>query len=193
MDFLCFGGVLVCYAYGVMFADPKKIIRQSHIGEGMLVADLGVGSGAHAMLAARAVGASGIVYAFDIQKELLNKVRREAEKEGLTNVHVVWTDLDEPRGTRLADGILDVALVTNVLFQIEKKEQFMQEVARIVKNGGKVVVVDWQEASGGIGPHTDHLFGKHAARTLAESVGLTFEEDIDAGSHHYGMIFRKKK
>ncbi len=176
-----------------MFANPENIIRQFQIGEGMKVADLGVGSGVYALLAAQAVGEHGIVYACDVQKELLTKVKNAAEHEGYDNIHVLWTDLEEERGTTLADGILDAVIITNVLFQIEHKEVFMKEIFRILRLGGKVLVVDWQDSFGNMGPHVDHVFKKNAARSLAESVGFVFEQDIDAGSHHYGMIFRKKK
>jgi len=176
-----------------MFANPENIIRQFQLGEGMKVADLGVGPGVYALLAAKAVGEDGTVYACDVQKELLTKVKNAAEHEGYDNVHVMWTDLEEERGTTLADGILDAVIATNVLFQIEHKEVFMKEIARILRPNGKVLLVDWQDSFNGMGPHVDHVFSKNAARTLAESVGLTFEQDIDAGEHHYGMIFRKKK
>lgn len=159
----------------------------------MKVADLGVGPGAYVFAAAKAVGEHGVVYACDVQKELLAKIKNTAEHEGYENVHGMWTDLEEERGTTLADGSVDAVIATNVLFQIEHKEVFMKEIVRILRAQGKALLVDWEDSFGGMGPHVDHVFGKHAARTLAESAGLTFEQDIDAGAHHYGMIFRKKK
>ncbi|MEK7606138.1 MAG: methyltransferase domain-containing protein [Patescibacteria group bacterium] len=176
-----------------MFARPDKIISQFKLGAGMKVADLGVGAGAHALEALKEVGDNGAVYAIDVQKDLLAKVKKEAHAKGFKNLHVIWSDLESDHATTLADGFLDAAIVSNVLFQIEARDRFAQEVARILRPGGKVLIVDWTDSFGGMGPHTDAVFGKNAARTLFEQAGLEFEQDVDAGSHHYGMILRKKK
>lgn len=176
-----------------MFLHPDKVIRQFKLGEGMHVADLGVGTGVQALAALKAVGESGSVYAIDVQKDLLSKVKKEAEAEGFKNLHVIWSDLESEHATTLANGFLDAVIVSNVLFQIEARDRFMKEVARILRPGGKVLIVDWTDSFGGMGPHTDAVFGKNSARTLAEQNGLVFEQDVDAGSHHYGMICRKPR
>lgn len=176
-----------------MFAHPEKIIEQFQLGEGMHVADLGVGSGVYTFAAARQVGEHGLVYACDLQKEFVQKVHKEALHAGLSNVRTLWVDLEEERGTTLADGAVHAAIVTNILFQIEHKERFLKEVFRIVRDGGKVLIVDWSDSHGGVGPHTAHVLKRHTAQALAEGAGFVFEKDVDAGSHHYGMIFRKPK
>jgi ubiquinone/menaquinone biosynthesis C-methylase UbiE len=176
-----------------MFAHPEKIIEQFQLGEGMHVADLGVGSGVYTFAAAKRVGKDGVVYACDLQKELVQKVQKEANHAGLSNVHAMWTDLEEERGTTLADASVHAVIASNILFQIEHKERFLKEVFRITRSGGKVLIVDWSDSHGGVGPHTAHVLKRHTAQTLAESVGFVFEKDVDAGSHHYGMILRKPK
>lgn len=176
-----------------MFARPDSIISQFKLGEETTVADLGVGSGVHAIAMARAVGKGGRVYACDIRKELLAKVAKDAREAKLDTVHVIWADLEQPHGTTLKDGLCHAVLVSNILFQIENREVLMKEVERILRPGGKALIVDWKDSFGGTGPHADSVFGKQAARTLAEQSGLTFEQDIDAGSHHYGMLFRKAR
>ncbi|QQR82507.1 methyltransferase domain-containing protein [Candidatus Campbellbacteria bacterium] len=176
-----------------MFARPEKIIEQFQLGEGMHVADLGVGSGVYTFAAARDVGKDGVVYACDLQKELVQKVHAEARHAGFSNVHTMWVDLEEERGTTLADASVHAVIVSTILFQIEHKERFLKEVFRITRPGGKILIVDWNDSYGGIGPHAAHILKRHTAQTLAESAGFVFEKDIDAGSHHYGMILRKPK
>lgn len=176
-----------------MFLHPDKVINQFKLGEGMRVADLGVGTGAQTLTALKAVGETGSVYAIDVQKDLLARVKKEAESAGYKHLHVIWSDLESEHATTLADGFLDAVIISNVLFQIEARDRFMKEVARILRPGGKALIIDWTDSFGGMGPHTDAVFGKHAARVLAEQEGLVFEQDVDAGAHHYGMILRKKK
>ncbi|MCR4275041.1 MAG: methyltransferase domain-containing protein [Candidatus Campbellbacteria bacterium] len=176
-----------------MFAHPEKIIEQFQLGEGMHVADLGVGAGDFTFLAARHVGETGVVYACDLQKELIQKVHKEAQQEGLLNVHTMWTDLEEERGTTLADASVHAVMATNILFQIEHKERFLKEMFRILRADGKALIVDWSDSYGGMGPHATSVLKRHTAQTLAESAGFVFEKDIDAGTHHYGMLLRKPK
>ena len=61
-----------------MFSDPEKNIEQFSLGKGMHVADFGTGSGFYALAAAEAVGETGRVYAIDVQKDLLEKLKKEA-------------------------------------------------------------------------------------------------------------------
>lgn len=176
-----------------MFLRPENVIERFQLGEGMTVVDLGVGTGVYTIAAAEAVGEYGTVYGCDLQKDLLNKVSTEAQQKGLKNVHIVWADLEEERGTTRADASADAVLATNILFQIEHKERFLKEIVRILKPGGKVLIIDWSDSFGGVGPHAGSVVRRTVAQSLAEGAGLRFEKDIDAGSHHYGMIFRKPK
>jgi ubiquinone/menaquinone biosynthesis C-methylase UbiE len=176
-----------------MFLRPEDVIERFALGEGMTVADLGVGTGVYTIAAAEAVGEHGVVYGCDVSKELLSKVSSEAQQKGLTNLHVIWVDLEQERGTTLGDASLDAVIATNILFQIEHKERFLKEIVRILKLGGKALVVDWSDSFGGVGPHAGSVLRRAVAQSLCESAGLQFQKDIDAGSHHYGMIFRKPK
>ncbi len=174
-----------------MFSDPTKNIEQFHIDPGMTVADLGSGTGFYTFVLAQAVGPSGKVYSVDVQKELLNKLKNEATNRGLSNVETIWGDLDEIRGTTLRDFSVDRAIVVNTLFQLEKPENFVAEVKRILNpKNGKILIIDWVDSFGGIGPTQSMIMKPDVARTLFESSGFKFDRDIDAGDHHYGMIFK---
>ncbi len=176
-----------------MFLRPEDVIERFQLGEGTTVADLGVGTGVYTLAAAEAVGEHGVVYGCDVSKELLNSVSATAKKKGFSNLHTIWTDLEEEHGTTLADASVDAVIATNILFQIEHKERFVKEIVRILKPAGKVLIVDWSDSFGGVGPHAGSVVRRTVVQSLAEGVGLQFQKDIDAGSHHYGMIFRKQK
>jgi ubiquinone/menaquinone biosynthesis C-methylase UbiE len=174
-----------------MFSDPTKNLEQFHIDPGMSVADLGSGTGFYSFLLADIVGPSGRVFSIDVQKELLNKLKNESVNRGLNNIETIWGDIDEPKGTTLKDYSIDRALIVNVLFQLEKPENFISEIKRILNpKSGKILVIDWTDSFGGIGPSSDMVMRPDVTRTLFESSGFKFDRDIDAGDHHYGMIFK---
>ena len=174
-----------------MFSNPKNNLEQFGLTKGMKVADLGVGAGFYALEAARIVGAEGRVFCVDVQKELVAGVRRTAEKEGLNNLEAIWGDIEKPEGTKIKSATIDAVIVSNVLFQLEDKNGFVEEVVRILKPGGKVLVVDWTESFGGMGPHKDHVVTEEQAKQLFTAKGFLIYKKIDAGAHHYSFVAKK--
>jgi ubiquinone/menaquinone biosynthesis C-methylase UbiE len=77
------------------------------------------------------------------------------------------------------------------MFQMTDKKTVMAEIKRILASGGRVLLVDWTDSFGGIGPHTGHVFSKVDAESLFESQGFSKDREIQAGSHHYGFIYKK--
>ncbi len=175
-----------------MFSDPQKILDQFKLASGRFVADLGSGAGFYAIPAARMVGPLGRVYAVDVLKDMLQKIKNEAVRNQLFNVEALWGNIEKLGGTRLADASVDVALVCNSLFQIEDKNTFALEVKRILKQDGRLLLVDWKDSYGGLGPQPEHVVTADTARSIFEKIGFIFDRDIkDAGAHHYGLIFRR--
>ncbi len=174
------------------FSDPRKIIRGLSLHEGMKVADFGSGSGHYSLEAARAVGENGHVCAVDIQKGLLERLKKDAVREELYNVDVVWGDIDEEKGSRLSSASFDAVIMANVLFQIERRKKVVEEVARVLKPKGVALVVDWEDSFRGIGPQTQDIITKETARKLFEDAGFTLKRGVpDAGEHHFGLVFKK--
>lgn len=174
-----------------MFSNPEKNLEQFGLQSGQKVADLGSGAGFYALAAATIVGDKGKVYAIDILKEMLQKLKNEAVRRHLVNIETLWGNVEKLGGTRLADATADVALVCNTLFQVEKKDDFITEIKRILKPGGKVLLIDWKESFGGMGPHKDHVVSESKARELFEKQGFVFDKDIRAGAHHYGLVMKR--
>ncbi|OGG80545.1 hypothetical protein A3A39_01500 [Candidatus Kaiserbacteria bacterium RIFCSPLOWO2_01_FULL_54_13] len=178
------------------FAHPPRNVAALGIQGGMRVADFGAGSGAYTFAIAERLGGSGKVYAIDVQRDLLRRVANEATRRGYKNVEVIWADLEMPRASKLADGSIDLILVSNLLFQVPDKLPILREARRIVKPSGSVVVIDWSDSppTGGwrLGPAKEDVVKKAAARELAEKAGLEVNREFPAGAHHYGLILHPK-
>lgn len=174
-----------------MFSDPAKNIDQFDIQNGMIVADLGSGSGFYTIESAKRAGGNGRVYSVDVQKDLLQKIKTNAQNERLTNVETVWGDIEKLGGTRLRDSLADRVILSNSLFMMEDKDGAIKEAKRITKSGGKILIIDWTDSFGNMGPHESQVFTASSAKDLAQRQGLSFEKEISAGDHHYGLIFKK--
>lgn len=176
-----------------MFYDPTQVLIEAYVRRGMHVADIGSGSGAYAIAAARIAGGDGRVYAVDVQRELLQRIRAAAQKEHLANVEAIWGDLERLGGSRLREGSLDMAIAANVLFQIKDKASFMMEMFRILKKSGRLILIDWEDSFGGLGPLPEFVVKKDDAAKLAEKSGFAVERELPVGDHHYGFLFKKKQ
>ena len=174
------------------FVEPKIVVSHFHLREGDVVADFGAGSGHYMKPLSEAVGRSGRVYVCEIQKNLVDAIGIRAREERLTNIHPLWCDLETAGGTKLGESVLDAGLLSNTLFQIVHKDVALTEMARVIRKGGKLLVIDWTESFGGLGPHADHVVSEDDAKRLLERAGFTFERSFPAGSHHYGLACRRQ-
>lgn len=174
------------------FSEPKEILEQFHVDPGMVVADFGAGSGHYTRALAYRVGTTGKVYAVEVQRDVLERLRSDiTQTPGINNVQFVWGDIDEDRGSTLPDHLCDRIIMSNVLFQLQKKANAIREMKRVLKAGGKVLFIDWSDSYGHIGPHPDSIISESQALSLFEEQGFTFEKDVVTGPHHYGLIFKK--
>jgi ubiquinone/menaquinone biosynthesis C-methylase UbiE len=183
--------MLLVYCYNLdMFTDPVKNLKQLGLGDNMIVADLGAGTGFYSIAAGNLVP-MGKVYAVEVIKDYLITIKNKAREAHLNNLECFWGDVEKIGGTKIKDGIVDAVIASNILFQVEDKEKFIAEIKRILKVGGKVLLIDWAEASP-IGPNKEKCISKEKALTLFSKRGFVLEREIDAGEHHYGMILINK-
>ncbi|MDE2071157.1 MAG: class I SAM-dependent methyltransferase [Patescibacteria group bacterium] len=171
------------------FLVPGEALRSAGLAEGMKVADLGCGGGFFARAAARAV-APAEVWAVDPNREILSRVKNLALGEGLHNVEVLS---GTPQASNLPAGRFDVVIVANTLFAEAPEERgaVAGEAHRLLRRGGKVVVIDWSGSHGGLGPHPNHIVEEKVARALFERAGFGWERALPAGSYHWGALFKK--
>ncbi len=172
------------------FAHPRRNVAALGIEPGMTVADFGSGSGVYVLHIAEALEGAGHVYAVDVQRDLLLRLKNEAHRRGFKNVEVIWTDLEHAGSSKLADRKLDFVLISNLLFQVENKAAVLKEAWRILKTTGRLAIIDWSESFGGMGPLKKDVVTKETALALARAAGFELQKEFSAGAHHFGLILR---
>lgn len=175
------------------FSDPREAVLQLGLREGMKVADIGSGTGQYARAAAASVGVSGKVYAIDIQEDVLAHAKghqghmHHHHRDGI--IETVWGDAEKMGGTGLRDQTIDAVVIGNTLFQVDNRFGLLNEIKRILKSGGKLLVVDWAGAYGGMGPSPDKVISEREAEEFFINGGFHKVKSFRAGPHHYGLIF----
>lgn len=170
------------------FTNPTTHIDALGLNPGDVVVDLGAGSGAYAKVAAKAVTARGTVYAVDLNRDLLTRLKQDATTEHLLNIDTVWGDIEKENGVQLTSHLADAILLCNTLFMVEDKEDLLKEIKRLLKPKGKVLVVEWSDSHGGVGPHKDHVFEEEAAKSIFIKHGFTISHISDDASYHYRFV-----
>jgi len=173
------------------FLNPEKIVSEFGVDEGMSVADFGSGAGYFTILLGRLVGEGGRVYALDVQETALDNVKVKARAVGLKNIETIRANLEVIGSSGLSDNSQDLVLLANILFQSDKKVEIIREAKRTLKNGGRLILIDWRLGTGGFGPPDERRTDETAMRALVVEEGLVFERSIDAGQFHYGISFVK--
>jgi ubiquinone/menaquinone biosynthesis C-methylase UbiE len=164
-----------------MFANPEKNIAALLLQEGMRVADFGAGSGFLTKILSRRVGHTGHVYAIEIQKELVKKLESEIKEWGLSNISVIWGDIETLGGSKIADHTIDAVIIAHVMFQTEDMLGSIDEAKRILKPNGQVLCID------------RHMISQKKIEQLFTQRGFIFVEHVEQTSHQYGIIFRYRK
>lgn len=171
--------------------NPAQMLAACNLQVSDTVADFGAGSGFMARAIAGIV-TRGNVFAIEINRDLVARITHEAEEGQITNLHPLWGDIEIAGGSKLAEASVDVVVLSNILFQIDDKPNALKEAFRVLKTGGRLLVVDWQESFGGLGPTPARVFNQATAEELILKIGFTkLSDNLPAGEHHYAILFKK--
>lgn len=147
---------------------PDQIMDTLGIADGAVVADLGAGGGWFTVRLARRVGPNGVVYAEDIQPQMIDAIARRVQAERLANVRPI---LGTSRDPRLPMG-LDAVLIVDAFHEMEDPASLLRNVARALKPQGRVGVVDFTPGGGGPGPAPQERVSPDAVIKAASDAGL---------------------
>ncbi len=114
------------------------VISSLGLTPGSVVADIGAGPGVLSLPLAKAVP-QGKVYAVEIDKEFLDRIREKTKPAGVTNVVTVLGEFSDPK---LPARDVDVALFHDVLHHIKDRAAYLKATARYLKPGGRIAVVE---------------------------------------------------
>ena len=130
---------------------PDQIMDALGIADGSTVADIGAGAGWFTIQLARRVGPNGTVYGQDVQRQMLEAIRRRVSREGLRNVQARLGTATDPN---LPERAIDAILVVDVYPEVEVDDRitFLRNLARALKPNGRIGVVNYKPGQGGPGP-----------------------------------------
>ncbi len=177
--------------FGIKFINPRAIIDLLEISEGMSIGDFGCGTGYFAFPLAEKIGQTGTVYALDILKDKLEAIESEAKILSLNNIVVKRANLELAGGSKLEENSLDWVFLVNMLFQNKSKEIIIKEAKRVLKTGGKILIIEWKEKDSSFGPTSELRISEDEISNLAINCGLSVIREIAISDFHYGVVLEK--
>lgn len=121
------------------------ILRDLSLQPGMVVVDLGAGTGLYTLDLARAVGPEGRVYAVDIIPHFLAHIGRRAAAAGLQNITLVDA---ANTATDLPPASVDLVFMCDVYHHLERPTEVLADIRRILRPGGELVLIDLERVPG---------------------------------------------
>ena len=174
------------------FLDPERVLFAAGLGAGQTFADFGSGSGFYTVGASKIVGEQGNVYSVDILESALDHIGAEARLKGLRNIKTLMCDLEQVAAcSQIPVGSVDLALFGNITHQIKNRTNLFAEAYRLLKTGGKLVVIEWNEQPGPIGPVASDRIPEAAVVSLGQKSGLKVAGTLNVDPYHYGQMFIK--
>jgi ubiquinone/menaquinone biosynthesis C-methylase UbiE len=167
---------------------PDQIMDALGIADGSVVADIGAGSGWLTIRLARRVGPQGLVYAEDVQKEMITAISRRVSREGLPNVRAWLGSNNDPR---LPAKSLDAALLVDAYHEIENRVAVLSSLARSLKPQGRIAVVDFKLEGTGPGPSPEERVSPDVVVKDAAQAGLKLIRQETFLPYQYFLIFGK--
>jgi ubiquinone/menaquinone biosynthesis C-methylase UbiE len=160
---------------------PDETLVKAGIKPGDVVLDIGCGIGYFALPAARMVGPKGMVYAVDASGVMLAELRSKTASTGVFNIHAAQT----PQGKlTLPEADYTLALMVNVLHEVEDKKAFLAAVAAALKPGSRLAVIEWKKAKTPHGPPLKERISEDEMQVLLKKAGFTEPAAQELPPHH---------
>lgn len=167
---------------------PAWLIESLDLKPGMAVADIGAGSGYFTRRLAEKAGRNGVVYAVDIQKEMLDLLRKNMQQHGLNNVTPV---LGAITNTHLAHESVDLVLMVDVYHEFSHPFEMMESICRALKPGGRVVFVEYRAEDPDVPIKRLHKMSESQVRKEAAQLPLRWVKTIGRLPRQHVIVFER--
>lgn len=172
--------------------NPEEILDQLRIQEGSCAVDLGCGPGFFALPLSKRIGKHGKLYAVDANPVMLRNLNTNLHNAPFEKAMVEVINADVCN-SGIPDQSADLVVFANLLHDLDDPKLFFEEMARILKEGGQIVDIDWHKLeTSDLGPAVDRRLSESESRKLIRENGFRIINALNVGPYHYGFTCRKE-
>jgi ubiquinone/menaquinone biosynthesis C-methylase UbiE len=167
---------------------PEKALAALGLHPGMMVGDVGAGTGFYSLRMAKRIVPGGIVYANDIQEGMLERLLANAAAENVKNVStILGTDTD----ARLPAGALDLVLLVDTYHEFSHPRRMLASIRRSLKPDGRLVLLEYRKEDPDVPILPEHKMSVREVRAEVTPEGYRFEKVVDTMPWQHIIFFRK--
>jgi ubiquinone/menaquinone biosynthesis C-methylase UbiE len=169
--------------------NPTRAIELLKFEKGMVVADVGAGSGYYAIRIAEKVGPSGKVFANDIQPEMLTILKRQLRQKKVANVEPVLGTEQDPK---LPVNSCDVILMVDVYHEFSHPQEMLQKLRAALKENGRLVLLEYRKEDPYVPIRPEHKMSVKEAKIEVENEGFVLDKVMEDLPWQHILIFKKR-
>ena len=168
---------------------PDLLLQALKVRRGDVIADIGAGTGYYSWRLAKLAGEKGLVYAVDIQQEMLDLLAKKMAEHKITNVKGVLGTITDPK---LPPGSVDLVLMVDVYHEFDHPFEMMQGICQALKPGGHVVFVEFRAEDPKVPIKEVHKMSEAQVRKEMSVQPLEWVESIETLPWQHMIVFKRK-
>jgi ubiquinone/menaquinone biosynthesis C-methylase UbiE len=168
---------------------PSKALDALELKPGMVVADIGAGSGYYASRISKRIGPTGRVYATDIQPGMIDILDRRIKSEGLTNITTILGGMDDPK---LPPQSIDLAIMVDVYHELQQPQIFLQRLRETFKPNGRLVLLEFRKEDPKVPILEVHKMSVAEVKQEMEAEGFVLDKVIDVLPWQHIIVLKLK-
>lgn len=168
--------------------NPNLAVDLLEIKKGMVVADVGAGTGYFSVRMSRKVGPQGKVYASDLQEPMLQRLARNAAREKIRNIETVLATETDPN---LPAGALDLIIMVDVYHEFSQPQAMLRKMRTALKPDGRLVLLEYRKEDPDVPIRPEHKMSVKEVKMELEAEGFQLSQKIDKLPRQHVLIFTK--
>jgi ubiquinone/menaquinone biosynthesis C-methylase UbiE len=167
---------------------PEQALDAIGIRSGMMIADVGAGTGYMTLRMARRVGPAGKIYANDLQPEMLQKLRSRSQHDKLSNIETVLGTATDPK---LPPNTMDLVLLVDVYHEFSQPQTMLDKIRESLKPDGRLVLLEYRKEDPTVPIRPEHKMSVAEVKAEVEAQGYKLDQVIEKLPRQHIIIFRK--
>ncbi|MFL6462957.1 MAG: class I SAM-dependent methyltransferase [Bryobacteraceae bacterium] len=167
---------------------PEKALAALHLRPGMLVGDVGAGTGFYSLRMAQMVGPNGKVFSNDIQAPMLERLQKNAAAH---NIHNIETALGTESNPNLPVNTLDLVVMVDVYHELSRPQRMLDSIRGSLKPDGRLVLLEFRKEDPTVPIRPEHKMSVGEVKAEVIPEGYQFEKVVDTLPWQHIIFFRK--
>lgn len=166
---------------------PQKALQALSLRPGMQVGEIGAGTGFYSLRIAKGITPGGVVYANDIQPEMLQLLKKNAAAQHVTNIKLLLGTETDPH---LPKHALDFVLMVDVYHELSQSQAMLRSIAEDLKRDGELVLLEFRKEDRNLPIRPEHEMSVAEAKAELGAEGYVLDHTVETMPMQHMLFFK---